>query len=266
MPGITTGSSRPAPSPSRVRDALLGGKRNLQADRDLADLLETRFPGTTLAAAEARAFTVRAVTWCAGQGIGQYIIPEPGLPLPGGAAEAARAVIPSARVAYAAGDPAEAAYARVAASRDDMTAAVRGAHLGDPAGLLADPALLSVINLGVPVAAVLALTAHFLPAAEAAAMVSGFAAALAPGSAIVVSSWAPQPGPAADRFADACRPAAVLYPHTFADIEGWLRAPRLRLVRPPGVADVRGWRAGMPTPALRSRPVAAAAGGVARVG
>src|ERR1700722_7043702 len=111
MPDSAGIPARP-PSPSRVRDALLGGRRTLQADRDLADRLELRFPGTAQAAAEARAFTGRAVTWCAQQGIAQYIVPEPGLPLPGGAADAARAVIPGARVAYACTDPSEAAYAR----------------------------------------------------------------------------------------------------------------------------------------------------------
>lgn len=263
-PDITEGQP-PGPAPSRVRDALLGGRRNLQADRDLADLLEREFPGTARAAADARAFAARAVTWCARQGIEQYIIPEPGLPLPGGAGEAARAVIPGARVAYAAGDPSEAAYARAEAAGGDATALVRRDIAGDPAGLLGDPGLRAVIDLGKPVAVVLALAAHFLPAEVAAAMITGFAMALAPGSAVVVSSWAPRPGPCADRFAAVYRPAGVLFPHAAADVEGWLRAPGLALVRPPGVTDVRGWRAGMPAPRLRPRPVAAVTGAVARV-
>ena len=169
------------PSPSRIRDALLGGRRNLHADRDLADRLELRFPGTAQAAAEARAFTGRAVTWCAQQGIAQYIVPEPGLPLPGGAADAARAVIPGARVAYACTDPSEAAYARAEAARDDATAAVRGIGAGSPACLLTDPALRAVIDLGEPAAAVLAMIAHLMPGRQAARMVAAFAARLGRG-------------------------------------------------------------------------------------
>jgi len=250
-----------APSVSRVRDALLGGRRNLQADRDLADLLELRFPGTARAALEARAFASRAVTWCARQGIAQFVIPEPGLPLPGGAAEAARAVIPGARVAYAVTDVSETGYARREAAGDDATAAVVGISAGDPAGLLADPALLKVIDLGEPAAVVLAMTAHLMPGEEAAAMVAGFASALAPGSALVVSAWVP-PGPGAGRLIAACAPAARLFRHTVPDIEGWLSG--LDLVKP-GVTDVRGWRAGMPEPRLRPRPDAMTAGAVARV-
>jgi hypothetical protein len=70
----------PRPVPSRVRDALAGGHRNLAADRDLAAVITARFPGVPAAIAEARAFTVRAVTWCALQGIAQYVVPDPGPP------------------------------------------------------------------------------------------------------------------------------------------------------------------------------------------
>jgi S-adenosyl methyltransferase len=254
---------RPSPSVSRVRDALLGGRRNLQADRDLADLLELRFPGTEQAAGEARAFVGRAVTWCARQGIAQFIVPEPGLPLPGGAAEAARAVIPGARVAYAVTDLSEIGYARAEAARDDATAAVLGISADDPAGLLADPALLTVIDLGEPAAVVLAMTACLMPGQEAAAMVAGYAARLAPGSALVVSAWVPHPGPGADRLIAACAPAVEVFRHTVPGIEGWLRG--LDLVKP-GVTDVRGWRAEMPEPRLAPRPAGMmTAGAVARV-
>jgi hypothetical protein len=252
-----------SPSPSRVRDALLGGRRNLHADRDLADRLELRFPGTAQAAAEAWAFTSRAVTWCAKQGIAQYIVPEPGLPLPGGAADAARAVIPGARVAYADTDPSAYGYARAAAARDDVTATVRGISAGSPARLLADPALRAVIDLGEPAAAVLAVIAHLMPGEQAAGMVAGFAARLAPGSAVVLSAWVAHPGAAADRFIAACLPVRV-FRHTADDIEAWLGGPGLEVVKP-GVTDVRGWRAGMPEPRLRDRPVGMTAGVIARV-
>ena len=252
----------PAPSASRVRDALLGGRRNLQCDRDLAGLLELRFPGSAQAAGEARAFAGRAVTWCARQGIAQFVIPEPGLPLPGGAAEAARAVIPGARVAYAATDPSEIAYARREAALDGATAAVAGIGAGDPAGLLADPALRAVIDLGEPAAVVLAMAAHLMPGQEAAAMVAGYAGLLAPGSAIALSAWVPHPGAGGDRLIAACAPAAGVFRHTVAGIGGWLSG--LDVV-PPGVADVRGWRAGMAEPRLAPRAVGMTAGAVARV-
>ncbi len=190
MPEYAGDESLPSdPSPSRVRDVLLGGRRNLQCDRDLARRLERRFPGAAAAAGEVRAFAGRAVTWCARQGIGQYIIAEPGLPLPGGAADAARAVIAGARVAWVVTDPSEAAYARAAASADDLSAAVRFADADRPGALLADPQLRAVISLDKPACAVLAGAASFLDGAAAAAMASGFAAALAPGSALIMTAW-----------------------------------------------------------------------------
>jgi hypothetical protein len=240
------------PSPSRVRDALLGGRRNLYADRDLADRLEMRFPGTAQAAAEARAFTGRAVTWCARQGIAQYIVPEPGLPLPGSVADTARAVIPGARVAYADTDPSAYAYARAAASRDDATAAVRGIGADSPACLLADP-----------VAAVLTMIAHLMPGGQATRMVAGFAARLAPGSAVVMSAWLPYPGATAERFIAACLPVRI-FRHAVGDIEAWLGGPGLEVVKP-GVTDVRGWCAGLPEPRLRHRPAGMTAGMTAGV-
>ena len=262
MPASARVSLPRPPSPSRVRDALLGGRGNLQADRDLADRLELRFPGTARAAVEARAFTGRAVTWCALQGIAQYIIPGPGLPLPGGAADAARAVIPGARVAYAGTDLPASAYARAEGALDDRTAAVRGIGPGDPARLLADPGLQAVIDLAEPAVAVLAMIAHLMPAAQAAGMVAGFAARLAPGSAIALSAWVPDPGAGADRFIAACLPAARLFPHTVPDIEEWLSG--LDVVKP-GVTDVRGWQARTAEPRLRPGPAGMTAGVVARV-
>jgi hypothetical protein len=240
----------------------------LQCDRDLADLLELRFPGTARSTAEARAFTVRAVTWCARRGIAQFIVPEPGLPLPG-VAEAARAVIPGARVAYVVTDESETPYARAAARCDDVTAAViaggdPAALLAGPADLLGDPALTKVINLAEPACAVLTVTA-LLTGEQAALMTAGFAERLAPGSALVMSSWVP-PAESADRYAAAVAPAACLSRHTADDLAGWLSGGRLSLVEPPGVTDVRWWRAGMRGPRLRHHPRATAvAGAVAMV-
>jgi hypothetical protein len=250
------------PVPGRVIDALLGGRRNTQADRDLARVLRRQFPGAAQAATEALAFTARAVTWCAEQGIAQFIVPNPFLPLPGGTAEAARAVIPGARVAYASADPSALAYAQAAASRDDLTAVVRGCAAADVAGLLGDPGLLSVIDLGKPVCAVLAMTAHLLPGPQAAAMVAGFAGKLTAGSAIVLSTWVADDEPRAGKLTAVFLPAAQLFRHTVADVEGWLSG--LDVVEP-GVTDVRSWRPGWAEQRRQAGPAGMTAGVVARV-
>jgi hypothetical protein len=247
------------PCPSRVWDALLGGSRNLAADRALAAVLTGLFPALPAAFRDARRFTGRAVTWAARQGIGQFVAAEAGLPIPGAVHEAARAVIPSARVAYicAPGDASALAWARAAVSPG--VTAVR------TAGLLASPAVQSVISVPEPACVVLPMIVHLLPAAFARDVVAGAAAGLAPGSAVVVSALVPDPGAQGDALVAAFAPAADVYRHPPAVIGGWLAGAGLEVV-PPGVTDVRGWRAGMPEPRLRPRLVpAVAAGVVARV-
>lgn len=259
--------ARPRPVPSRVRDALLGGRRNLAADRGLADELTTRFPGLPVAVAEARAFTVRAVTWCALQGIGQYVVPDPGPAAGAAVREAARAVIPGARVAVACppGDSSALAYALLDAARLPGVAVISGAPVADPAALLASPALRAVADMDGPACVVLALMLHLMDAGQARDMVARVAAMLAPGSCVVVSAAIPDSSPDGDELIAVAAPCAVVRRHPPGVIAGWLAAAGLEIVEP-GVTDVRGWRAGMPEPRLRPRRVPAmVAGAVARV-
>jgi hypothetical protein len=256
----------PAPVPGRVRDALLGGTRCLQADRDLAAVIAARWPGAPAAVAEARAFTVRAVTWCARQGIGRYVVPGPGLPPPGAVREAARAVIPDAAVAVACppGDPSALAYAlRDAAALPGVT--VVSGDPGTGAGeLLASAALRA--GGGEAACAALPLMAHLMGAAEARGMIAAVAGALAPGSAVIVSATVPDATAAGDELIAAFDPAGKVFRHDPAVIAGWLAAAGLE-VTAPGVTDVRGWRAGWPEPRLRHprRVPAVTFGAVARV-
>ena len=78
-----------------------------------------------------------------------------------------------------------------------------------------------------------------------------------------MSAWVPHPGAAAERLIAACQPLRV-FRHAVEDIEAWLGGPGLDVVKP-GVTDVRGWRAGIPEPRLRHRPIGMTAGVVARV-
>jgi hypothetical protein len=258
----------PRPVPSRVRDALAGGDRNLAADRDLAAAITTRFPGVPAAIADARAFTVRAVTWCALQGIAQYVVPDPGPAAGGAVREAAQSVIPSARVAVACppGDAPALAYAlRDAAALPGVTV-ISGTPVAGPVALLASPALRAVADLDGPACVVLALTLHLMDAGQAAAMIAGVAGQLAAGSAVIVSATVPDATAAGDELIAAFSPAGRVHRHPPGVIAGWLEAAGLEVV-PPGVTDVRGWRAGMPEPRLpRPRGVpAATAGGIAVV-
>lgn len=253
------------PCASRVRDALLGGHRNLAADRDLAGVLAGLFRGLPAMIADAREFTVRAVTWTARQGIAQYLVYGAGLPLPGAVHEAAQAVIPGARVAYVCdpGDASGLACARAVAARCPGVMVVRTA--AGPAALMRSPVLEAVLDEPGPACVVLPMIVHLMDAGDARDMVAGVAAALVPGSAVVVSAGVPDATAAGDALIAACAPGGTVRRHPPAVIAGWLAAAGLVVV-PPGVADVRGWRAGMPEPRLPGRGLpAVTVGVVARV-
>jgi hypothetical protein len=68
-PSLTV--TQPAPGGVRISryDYFLGGKDNFAADRELAERLIATWPGIIVLATQNKAFTDRAVTWVAGQGI-----------------------------------------------------------------------------------------------------------------------------------------------------------------------------------------------------
>src|SRR5712692_6394544 len=103
---------------------------------------------------ENRAFITQAVTWAARQGIGQFTDLGAGLPASPAVHQTARAVNPSARVAYVDTDPVVLAHARALLATSDEVAAV-AADLRDPAAVLADPGLRAVIDPAEPVGVIL---------------------------------------------------------------------------------------------------------------
>jgi O-methyltransferase involved in polyketide biosynthesis len=229
------------PNIARVYDALLGGKDNFAADRELAarlcDPQAGGHEGLRGLARANRGFIGRAVRWAAQQGIGQFIDLGCGLPTHPPVHEAARDGYPLASVAYVDNDPVVLAHVRAVQARGDGLAAV-DADLEDPAAVLADPALRSVTDLTRPVCVLLAAVLHFIPQDRAQGIVAGYAARLAPGSVVVIS---------AVRYADeelAARmrrlySAGTLVNHTEAEVAAWLGG--LDVV-PPGIVTVQGWR------------------------
>ena len=85
---------------ARVYNYWLGGKDHFAADRAEADHLLEIYPPLRDLVRENRAFVTRAVAWAAGQGISQFIDLGAGLSASPAVHEAARAVLPAARVAY----------------------------------------------------------------------------------------------------------------------------------------------------------------------
>src|SRR5271157_4564069 len=146
---MTSALDTSVPNMARVYNYWLGGKDHFAADRAEAERLVALYPPLPALARENRAFLLEAVGWAARQGIGQFIDLGAGLPASPAVHQAARAVLPAARVAYVDFDPVVLSHARALLATDDGVTAV-AADLRDPAAVLAYPELRAVIDLREP--------------------------------------------------------------------------------------------------------------------
>jgi hypothetical protein len=243
VPGFDPGT----PNAARVYCRLLGGKDHFPADRAEADLLLGIYPPLAEMARENRAFLAEAVTWAAGQGVGQFLDLGAGLPAVPAVHQIARAVLPAARVAYVDRDPMVLSHARALLAAPGVTAVA--ADLRDPAAVLADPELRAVIDLAEPVCVILGAVLHFLDAGTARAVTTGYARLIAPGSCLVISCAAYDDEALAKRLA-AEYTAGPFVNHTRADVTSFFAG--LDLVGP-GVSEAATWRPWLPSPVLRHR-------------
>jgi O-methyltransferase involved in polyketide biosynthesis len=225
---------------ARIYDHLLGGKDHYPADRDAAAAMLEKFPEIGHITRANRAFLTRAVRHIALQQITQFIDLGAGLPASPNVHQTAQAATPGARVAYVDNDPMVLAHARALLAIDDQIAVVAG-DLRDPAMVLADPALRSLIDLREPVCVLLASVLHFLPARQADAAVAAVREWMPPGSYLVISAGT---STGTDPELIRCLQAAYagtapVTGRTEAQITSWFSG--LLLVRP-GLVDVRAWR------------------------
>ena len=185
------------PSIARVYDCFLGGKDNFEADRAVADQLAAMAPAIPLAVRENRELVARAVRWAAEQGVSQFIDLGCGLPTEPSTHQAARDVVPGARVAYADNDPVVASHLTAMLHQDPAAVVVDG-DVSDPAAILA--AVAGLIDLSRPVCLVMGALLHFYDRESARGLAARYTAALAPGSYAVLSVVAAAPGPDTDRW------------------------------------------------------------------
>ncbi|MEV0531594.1 SAM-dependent methyltransferase [Kitasatospora sp. NPDC050463] len=186
------------PHSARMYDYYLGGFTNFAADREAAGQALAALPWLRSAARANRAFVHRSTRALAEAGLDQFLDIGTGIPTSPNLHEIAQAVNPRARIVYVDNDPIVLSHARalLTGAPGGRTAYVE-ADLADPAALLAAPSLRGTLDLSRPVALSLNAVLHFIPDGAGApdgagtrrahAIVEHLKAALAPGSALVIS-------------------------------------------------------------------------------
>ena len=233
---MTSGLDTTVPNMARVYNYWLGGKDHFAADRAEADRLVEIYPPLPALVRENRAFLIQAVGWAARQGIGQFIDLGAGLPASPAIHQAARAVLPAARIAYVDLDPVVLAHVRALLATGAGVTAV-GADLRDPAAVLGHPDLRAVIDPARPVCVILGAVLHFLDPEAACAVTAGYVSLLAPGSCLVLSCARFDDEELAKQLAEQYT-AATWYNHSPADIVKFFDGLELA---GPGVTEARTW-------------------------
>jgi len=205
------------PNPARVYDVFLGGKDNYPADRIAAKAALAANPRGYLNVWHNRDFVRRAVRHLAADaGIRQFLDIGTGLPTVENVHEIAQRITPRSRIVYVDNDPVVLAHARaLLTSHPEGTADYLDADLRDPDRILEKAR--RTLDLGWPVALVLAAVLHFVDDQAAYKSVSGLVSALAPGSYLILSHLTidlnPENGTrAAKAYADSGSPASPAVP------------------------------------------------------
>jgi O-methyltransferase involved in polyketide biosynthesis len=225
------------PSIARVYDYFLGGKDNFAADRELAEQMIGFAPLVPAITRENRQFLARAATWAAEQGVSQLFDLGCGLPTTPNTLESAREVIADARVAYVDNDPIVLSHLNELVAKRDPGVTVVAGDARDAAAIL--DAVRSGLDLSAPVCLFMGYLLHFFPADAARDLVAAYTAALAPGSALVLSVIHVDREGAEEGFDDYSSSVAKVYNHSVADFTSFFGSLE---VQPPGVVDARQWR------------------------
>jgi hypothetical protein len=237
QPGLDT--SRP--NIARVYDYWLGGKDNFETDREEAERLLQIYPDLRRLARENRLFLGRAVHWLAADcGIRQFLDIGSGLPTVSNTHDVAQAAAPDSKVAYVDKDPRVVLHAEALLADGHDVIAVRG-DAADPAAILADPRVNTLIQPGRPYAVILAAVLHFFPLADARRIITELAGLAAPGSYLIISV-----GSSGSRLAREYT-AGTLHDYSPDEIRTLLTG--LEIIDPPGLVDALHWAPGTPAPA-----------------
>jgi hypothetical protein len=175
------------PNVARVYDYLLGGACNFERDRELGDKLMAAAPELEVAARHNRAFLRRAVRFCIGQGIRQFLDLGSGIPTVGNVHEIAQREAPESRVVYVDNEPVAVAHSRLMLEGNDTVDVVL-ADLLEPDTVLDSPVVRRLLDFDQPVAVLLLCVLHFVPdEAGPHEAIAHYLRVAAPGSYLVIS-------------------------------------------------------------------------------
>jgi hypothetical protein len=177
------------PHPARMYDFYLGGKDNFAADRAAAARVVELLPSAPAGSRANRRFLGRAVRHAAGLGIRQFLDIGTGIPASNNTHEVAQAAAPDAHVVYVDNDPIVLAHARaLLTSAPEGRTAYIDADFHSPETILGAPQTKDLIDFSQPVALLVVALLHFVAdAAEPHAILDRYKAALAPGSALILT-------------------------------------------------------------------------------
>ncbi len=175
------------PSAARMYDYYLGGHHNFESDRRMAEQAMAMWPDLPLIMRANRAFLRRAVNYLIEQGITQFLDIGSGIPTVGNVHEVAQRAHREARVVYVDIDPIAVAHSEAILRGAENVGVIR-ADVREPQSILDNPVVTGLLDFDRPVAVFMVALLHFVPDDETAAnAIRTIAAALAPGSYLVMS-------------------------------------------------------------------------------
>ena len=228
------------PTIARAYDALLGGKDNFAADRQLADQTAALIPGLRESVVENPKVLVRGVRYLAREaGMDQFLDLGSGLPTVENTHEVAQRENPRARVVYVDIDDLVAVHGRALLANNDVTKFMT-ADVRDPEAVLAAPEVKDLLDFSRPAVIMLVGMLHYLSPDVVDEVVAAYRDVLAPGSHLFMTSLVDTGLPQQQELARITRENLE---------EGWARTPEeieaqfgdFELVEP-GVTYTALWR------------------------
>jgi hypothetical protein len=239
---VTADIDLSTPSAARVYDFLLGGVHNFAVDREMGRRLERELPGSTRAAWANRAFLQRAVRYCAGAGVDQYLDIGSGIPTEGSVHEVAREERPDARVVYVDIDPIAVLHGHALLAEESGCAMVH-ADVHEPERILDAPETRELIDFTRPVAVLMVSVLEMVPDGDHPAdLVARLTAPTVTGSHLVISHFGRNFGTPAQIRTALEAAARTRSPAVHREPEELIGLLGDFVPVPPGVVPLHEWR------------------------